>query len=468
MKPKKKVKGKTIPIIKEEISLRRSIKIRKGASEETGLLRRSERLLQKYGDITKTKTKFPTRKSIKKQHRRVASVGSTVTNLRKRQDNESRKSARQGVKEKQQGKGKFCLNTKQRNTKFIVKALKEENVGAAKHNRIQRKRKQYTAEKRKRTQLKEKQAVKLKRKRTQTIGEHNFKTNRKGTQKNTGPVRAIIELPMHSLKENSSKWKHTITFDTDKHYYGDEDKTRYCDVVFLDENHILAVDDSYLKAGSGYRVCCFQLDGTFVADLPLPGYPWTVLAISPTEAVVTLRRTGSRGLIWVSIDVERGVIECTKNVAMEHDAYGITYDKDKRIFVVSHFQESMTILNQAGDFIGKIPVPPGATYRCVFSGENIIYLDNHKNYMKAIDFSGNETISFPKQKTTHPVDIDNGVKGNVYLVNFEQNVCQFDAKGNYVTTLFSVPDICGIGLNAKSDHMAVAHKKSISIYKLEK
>ena len=463
MKPKKKVKGKTILTIKEETSRRRSTRIGKGASDETGLLRRSERLLQKYGDIAKTKTKFPTRKSIKKPHGRVASVGNTVPNLRKRQDNESRKSARQGVKEKQQVKGKFRLNTKQRNTKFIVNALKEENVGTAKHYRIQRKRKQYTEERRKRTQLKEKQVVKLKRKRTQTIGVHNFKTKRKETQQN-----ANIELPMHTLKENPSKWKHTITFTTDKHYYEDEDKTRYCDVVFLDENHILAVDDSFLKARSGYRVCCFQLDGTFVADLPLPGYPWTVIAISPTEAVVTLRRTGSRGLIWVSIDVERGVIECTKNVAMEHDAYGITYDKDKGIFVVSHFQESMTIMNQAGDCIGKIPVLPGATYRCVFSGENIIYLDNHKNYMKAIDFSGNEMISFPKQKTTHPVDIDNDVKGNVYLVNFEQNVCQFDKKGNYVTTLFSVPDICGIGLNEKSDHMAVAHKKSISIYKLEK
>ena len=215
-------------------------------------------------------------------------------------------------------------------------------------------------------------------------------------------------------------------------------------------------------------MCCFRLDGILVADLPLPGYPWTIVALSDNEAVVSLRRTKSRGLMWLSIDIERRIIIPTRTVPMKHDAYGIACNKEKRIYVVSHYQTRfLTILNQEGDEIGKVPVPEGSTYRCTFSGEDIIYIDLAALHVKAIEFSGRENFELTKKYTFNAIDIDRDIDGNIYVANYCKNVCQFDSHGNYVTTLFDAPDVCGIGLNRTSDLMAVTHGKSVSIYRFQ-
>ena len=153
---------------------------------------------------------------------------------------------------------------------------------------------------------------------------------------------------------------------------------------------------------------------------------------------------------------------------MKHDAYGIACNKEKEIYVVSHYQTRfLTMLNQEGDEIGKVPVPEGSTYRCMFSEEDIIYIDLAKRHVKAIEFSGREKFEFTKKYTFNPIDIDRDIEGNIYVANYCNNVCQFDSLGNYVTTLFDAPAVCGIGLNRKSDLMAVTNGKSISIYHLQ-
>ena len=109
-------------------------------------------------------------------------------------------------------------------------------------------------------------------------------------------------------EEKKSSWHHKITITNGKNNPRNTDMQRYTDVVFLDDNHILATDDAYLMEFSEPRVCCFHIDGTMVAEMPLPGYPWTVVALSQTEAVITLSKTVSKGLAWLSIDVESGEI----------------------------------------------------------------------------------------------------------------------------------------------------------------
>ena len=137
--------------------------------------------------------------------------------------------------------------------------------------------------------------------------------------------------------------------------------------IFLDDYHILTLADSFLKAQSGFRVCCFRLDGSLEADLPLPGYPWTAKALRPTEVVVTIRWTDSRGPVWLSVDTERGMTEVTKSVPIEPDPYGLAYSKDEGLFVVSHNQEHfLTMLNHDGVCAERIPIR-GATYRCMCS-----------------------------------------------------------------------------------------------------
>ena len=58
--------------------------------------------------------------------------------------------------------------------------------------------------------------------------------------------------------------KHVTTFTTERHFYADANLIRFCDAAFIDNNHILVADDGQLSAQSGFRICCFRLDGTLV------------------------------------------------------------------------------------------------------------------------------------------------------------------------------------------------------------
>ena len=427
MRSKGKIERTRNLTTQKERSLRRSTRISHEVSKQIGPLTRSAkatRVTKKEEHVAKTK--FSTRKSKKKLHGRKSNVEAPAKLLKKHSDRQTRKSTKQGTAKRQQ---------KSRTHRLIAKSNTKANVIGLKETR-HRKRK----------------------------AEATLKT----MPKKRIIRQAAITQPLQTNTENVPTWQHRITFGTEIHFYGSNDVTRFCDVAFLDDNHILAVDDNHINAQEGYRMCCFRLDGTLVADLPLPGYPWTVVVLSETKAVVTLRRTKSRGLMWLSIDIKRAIIKPTRTISLEHDAYGIAYDKDKEMFLVSHYQTSfLTILNQEGVEIGKVPVPQGSTYRCMFSEEDIIYLDLGKRHVKAIEISGDEKFEFTKERTFGAIDIDRDIEGNIYVANYCKSVCQFDSRGNYVTTLVDAPSVCGMGLNRTSDLMAVTNGKSISIYQLQ-
>ena len=292
-------------------------------------------------------------------------------------------------------------------------------------------------------------------------------------QPTAGTSKDVVNTEEEALQIHEESYvQHLITFTTDRHTYSYEDMIRFADVAFLDDNHILAVDDSFLREKSGYRVCCFRLDGTLVADLQLPGYPWHVVAISPTKAVVTLRGTESRGLVWLSVDTQRSTIEIDKTLKMKQDAYGVAYNTNDEHYVVSHFQrKSMTMLNIDGVRIGSVPVPKGSTYRCMFLGNGILYLDLLWKVVTVVDLKGKEKMSLANAMLSNPTDIDYDIHGNIYVANSDfnidpGNVCQFDASGNYIKTLVHRPGVCGIGLSKNSELLAMTHKKYIGIYKL--
>ena len=299
----------------------------------------------------------------------------------------------------------------------------------------------------------------------------------------------ILKSSSHSAENNGASMdqlnrgvecKHIITFTANTHFYGDRDLTRFSDAAFLGDDHILVADDGQLSAQSGFRVCCFRLDGTLVADLPLYGMPWTVLPLSPTEAVVTLRLIESEGqqLVWLSINVERGVIECTKTASLEEDAFGVAYNAENGMFVISYHNKSfMTILNREAMDIGKFSVDPDSLVRCVFVGNNIKYLARCGKYIRVVDMVGNEKskIPFKHPMLSSPTDFEFDDRGNMYAANYEDsinsrnagNVCLFDAEENYIKTLCKHNCIVGIGLNARTNTMAVAHEQFVSIYKLQ-
>ena len=265
------------------------------------------------------------------------------------------------------------------------------------------------------------------------------------------------------------------TFSANKHFYGKRDMTRFSGVVFLDDSHILVADDGASNAKSGFRVCCFHLDGTLVADLELPAMPWAVLALSSTEAVVTLRKNKSKGyrLAWLSIDVERGTIECTKTIQMTEDAFGIAYNENDELFVVSHNQTRfMTILNKNGEVVGQAPVDADCIVSCTFIGKDIRYLARGGRYIKRIDIKGNEKSVIKHAMLSSPTDFAFDGSGNMYVANDVDserkvgNVCLFDADGNYVSTLLTHRNILGIALNRSADMLAATHKKVVSIYRL--
>ena len=246
---------------------------------------------------------------------------------------------------------------------------------------------------------------------------------------------------------------------------------RFCDAAFIDDNHILVGDDGQVSAESGFRVCCLRVDGTPVAEILLNARPWTVLALSPTKAVVTLGFTDSRGLAWLSIDIERGIMKCTKRVRMEKDIFGIAYNQSKETFVVSHhLQKFLSVLNRDGVTIGHVPVEPlDSLVRCMFVGKDIMYL-SPSNYIKVVDMEGNEKSTIKNLMLTSPCDFQLDNTGNLYVVNYGNpgNVCLFDREGNYIKTMFKENQLRGIGLNSSGDMLIVTHEQFISIYELQK
>ena len=275
--------------------------------------------------------------------------------------------------------------------------------------------------------------------------------------------------PAESHPENI-RCKHVSTFTTERHFYADANLIRFCDAVFIDDNHILVGDDGQLSAQSGFRVCCLRLDGTQVAEILLNARPWTVLALSPTKAVVSLRFTNSRGLAWLSIDIERGIMKCKKRVRMEKDVFGIAYDTCNEIFVVSHhLQKFLSVLNRNGETIGHIPVASSdSLVRCMFVGKDIMYL-SRSNYIKVVDMEGTEKSNIESTNFTSICDFKLDSTGNLYVVNYGNpgNVCLFDREGNFIKTLLKENQLRGIGLNSRENMLVATHEQFISIYELQ-
>ena len=246
--------------------------------------------------------------------------------------------------------------------------------------------------------------------------------------------------------------------------------TKFTDVLFLDESHVLACGDFFFETKSGYnRVCCFRLDGTLICEIQLPGEPWTIVVLSPTEAVVTIKHTEARGLVWLSVDIESGTMQITKTVPMDNDAFGISYNSKDKIFAVSHNSKTfITLLNRDGATVGKVPVTPYFMYRCLFVGKDILCV-NYLDSIEIVDLEGRLKLSFAQTMLQQPIDIDVDVRGNFYVARHSasSSVCLFNSRGKYVCTLLKCPLICGIGLSKMSDKMAVAHGKCISVYRLQ-
>ena len=246
--------------------------------------------------------------------------------------------------------------------------------------------------------------------------------------------------------------------------------TKFTDVVFLDDSHVLACGDFFLETKSGYnRVCCFRLDGTLICEIQLPGEPWTIVVLNPTEAVVTIKHTEARGLVWLSVDIDSGTMQITKNVPMDHDAFGISYNSEDEIFAVSHNSKTcITLLNRDGATVGKVPITPYLMYRCLFVGKDILCV-NYLDSIEIVDHEGRVKLSFAQTMLMQPIDIDMDVSGNFYVARHSASsgVCLFNSRGKYVCTLLKRPLICGIGLSKTSDKMAVAHGKCISAYRLQ-
>ena len=313
----------------------------------------------------------------------------------------------------------------------------------------------------------------------QSTGIQRLETNKISSVKTEGtgvPTPASkSEDDSKSQPNKEIRSEHISTFSANKHFYRKGDFTRFSGVVFLDDSHILVADDGQFNAKFGFRICCFRLNGTLVADLELPAMPWAVLALSPTEAVVTLRKCKSKGyrLAWLSIDIERGAIECTKSIQMTQDAFGIAYNENDEMFVVAHhWTKYMTILNKKGEVVRKTPVDPDSIVSCTFVGKDIRYLARLGKYIKLVDIKGKEKSILKHPMLSSPTDFAFDNRGNMYVANYddedgtEGNACQFDADGNYVSTLLSVHKICGIALNRNADMLAVTHDKFVSIYKL--
>ncbi|KAK3090713.1 hypothetical protein FSP39_013959 [Pinctada imbricata] len=262
------------------------------------------------------------------------------------------------------------------------------------------------------------------------------------------------------------------TIQIEENYYGDVNAIRFSDVAFLDDNHILALDDNFLNCKQGHRICCVSVDGTLVCDVLVPGYPWSIVVLSPTEAVVTLRRLNSDGLIWISIDVHAKSIEITKHLPLKQEPYGLSFDGRSDLFLVSYFHHPyMSVLNRNGEEIRKIGgLTLGAHYRCLMLADNnILHLDTHKDTLTVINQEGETVMLIKHISIRHPVCLGTDCLQNMYVGNFRSGqIMKFDKCGKYRATFQCDSNLCGIGIDRKSERIVVAHDNSLVIYELDK
>ena len=206
MRPKSKIE-RTRNLTTEKESLRRSTRIRHEASKQTGPLTRSAtaaRVTKKDEHVAKTK--FSTRKIKKKLHGLKSNVEAPAKLLKKHSYRQTRKSTKQGAAKRQQ---------RSRAHRLIAKCNTKANDIGLKETRLRKRKAEATLK-----TMPKKRIIR----------------------------QAAIMQPLQTKTENAPTWQHRITFGTEIHYYGSNDVTRFCDVAFLDDNHVLAVDDSYTHA----------------------------------------------------------------------------------------------------------------------------------------------------------------------------------------------------------------------------
>ncbi|KAK3089607.1 hypothetical protein FSP39_004959 [Pinctada imbricata] len=260
------------------------------------------------------------------------------------------------------------------------------------------------------------------------------------------------------------------TIQIEDNYYGDVSAINFSDVAFLDESHILALDDNNLKLDRGHRVCCVNVDGTLVCDLLVPGYPWSIVVLSPTEAVATVRRLESDGLIWISIDVHAKSIEITKHLPLDQEPFGLSYDDRSDLFIVSYFhQRFMSVLSRNGDEIRKIGLRLGAHFRCLtLTNSRVLYLDTQRHTVNAIDQKGKAKMLIKHASFNIPICLETDCLQNMYVGNFGSGqILKFDQCGTYRATFQCGSNLNGIGIDRKSERIVVAQNNSLLIYELD-
>ena len=247
-------------------------------------------------------------------------------------------------------------------------------------------------------------SVKAKRKRSSSAKEITRK------HASAGPSKGSLDLKFH--------FQHIGTFSTVKDdNYLKAGFTKFTDVVFLDDCHVLACGDFFFETKSGYnRVCCFRLDGTLLGEIQLPGEPWTIVALNPTEAVVTIKHTEARRLVWLSVDIKSGTMQITKTIPLDNDVFGISYNIEDEVFAVSHNSKTfITLLNRGGATVGKVPITPYLMYRCLFVGKDILCV-NYLDSIGIVDHEGKVKLSFAQTMLMQPIDIDVDGRGNLWHV----------------------------------------------------
>ncbi|KAK3089712.1 hypothetical protein FSP39_005816 [Pinctada imbricata] len=424
-------------------------KITKEGREKQTELRRSSRLRTLSVD-QRTKLKIPQANMIK---------GKVQKRLRLQHVSES-------IIKRDKGSPTPLVSTERKQTKQVSKAKTSKKI------EVENTSKQL-ARTRNRKRIKEQVHVScrttplsLKRKPKRLNAEHSNKVKKTKQKGSTGPV------PYKN--ENENRKPQLIKTITIEHNNDDDARsTRYSDVAFLDDNHILALDDyfdDYLNR-TGQRICCISLVGTLVCDLLVPGYPWSVVVLSPTEAVVTMRGNGSNGLLWISIDVHKKSMEITRNIPFKAETFGLAYSDRSETFIVSYSDRSyMSILNKEGKEIRKIPCKKGVHYRClILENNSILFLDHLKHTVSIMNEKGKVLSSLNHSLIKEPNSLEYDCFGNIYVGNYRSgNLLKFDKTGRHLWTFEGPPHLCAIGFDRTSDRMAVASNNSIFIYMLYK
>ncbi|KAK3091718.1 hypothetical protein FSP39_022114 [Pinctada imbricata] len=256
-----------------------------------------------------------------------------------------------------------------------------------------------------------------------------------------------------------------------ENHYGKPSITRYSDVAFLVDNHVLALDDNFLRRKHGQRICCISLDGKLVCDLLVPGYPMSVVVLSPMEAVVSMRGLGSNGLLWISIDIHNRSMEITRNVPFKTETFGLSYSAKLETFVVSYNKKPyMSVLNREGKEVRKMSCKPGPHYRCLILEDNtILSLDHHSSTVCIMDQRGEVINHLKHDNLKDPLALECDCFSNIYVGCFRSgHLLKFDSEGRYLRSFECIPSLCAIGLDRMSDRIAIASKNSIFVYMLDK